>query len=88
MDSLRHTKYDAKTGVTSSPINAHISQVNEGDKELYLEMEEKKKEPAQGKEQKKDTIWPDPKVLQKHVQIQDKDSVLTFWEGWMEVQTA
>ncbi len=65
MERMHHTRYDDKMGEISSPMDSHISRVDEGDKELHLKLEEEKKDLVQGKEQKQDTTSPDSKSSTK-----------------------
>ncbi len=50
VDRMHQANYNAKLGEISSLMDAHISRVYKGNKELYFEMEEDKKEAAQRKE--------------------------------------
>ncbi len=38
---MRQARYNSKTGEVSTPMDARIAWVDEGDKELHLEMEKK-----------------------------------------------
>ncbi len=63
VDQICHDTYDNKTGEISSLMDAHISKVDEGDKELHLEMEEEKVNLAPDKDKKQGTTWTYPKIL-------------------------